>query len=82
MTTVLASLEADLLALAAEGSLKVNTTAVQQAMRVLAETIDHIDTDPRDRALCLRELRAAFEDIVTETSGAAYAEWIARVHAS
>lgn len=73
------SLEADLLALAEEGSLKENTTAIQSGMRRLAVTIDSHQTEPRDRAACLKELRAAYADVVTETSGAAYAGWLERV---
>lgn len=73
------SLEADLAALSEEGSLKVNTTAIQAAMRRLAVTIDSHQTEPRDRAACLKEMRAAFEDVVTETSGASYASWLERV---
>ena len=77
--STLEALEADLAALRAEGSLKANTTAIQEGMRRLAITLDSRETEARDKAACLKGLREAMADIVTETSGVAYAEWLERV---
>ena len=77
--STLDALERDLLSLQDEGSLKPNTAAIQAAMRRLAVVIDARDTQANERAACLKELRAAFADIITQTSGADYAAWMDRV---
>lgn len=82
MKSVSEALEDDLAALALEGSLKENTAGIQAGMRRLAVTIDSLDTDPRDRAACVKELRAAYDDVVTATSGKEFTEWLERVSAT
>ena len=79
--TTLEALELDLAELHEAGALRKSTSAVQEAIRRLAQIIDSRDVEPRDKAAALKEMRAALESITSQTTGAQYASWLDRVSA-
>lgn len=77
--SVQSKLEEDLTALREEGSIKENMAGLEEAMRTLAATIDNPETHARDKATCVKELRAAYAEVVTATSGKEFTDWLDRV---
>ena len=80
--SVLSRLNADLAALREEGSIKENMAGLEEAMRALAAAIDDSSTLSRDKAACIKELRSAYEQIVTVTSGKEFTDWLDRVRSA
>lgn len=77
--SVLSRLDADISSLRNEGSIKENMSGLEEAMRTLAAAIDDPNTLARDKAACIKELRAAYEQVITATSGKEFSDWLDRV---